>query len=137
MAFGNKPSMPPPPPSRSESSKNSSFSPINLPHKQKLPQKPTPKTPPPPKDFTRSKVREKFRKVENTFQIKMQREERVKMEKELFPFDPYGYTISRKKEIDHRIKKLKQERFKTPHTADKLEIDRKINLLKKLQDGKK
>ncbi len=131
----DKPLMPSVPPVRPETPKSGSLSPISLPRKQKPPENNNIKAQPPKKEFSRPEVRGKFKRVENTNQIKMLREERVRIEKELFPYKDYGSDIS-EKDINKRISLLKKERFRTPHTADKIKIEHQINLLKKIKGEK-
>ena len=63
------------------------------------------------------------------------KEERVKLEKELFSPDKYGPNIS-EKDVDKEIKKLNQEKSRTPHDADKIKIQHQINLLEKIKNSR-
>ena len=58
------------------------------------------------------------------------KKEREKMEKELFPSNK-GADISRT-EVEKKIKELKKKKFKVLHHKERLELDKEINVLKKL-----
>ncbi len=85
--------------------------------------------------LSRSEMRETLRETTYDPKVKMLRQERVILEKELFPYKKYGPNLSQK-DIHDRLFLLTQEKFKAPHTADKLKIEHEINLLNKLKDQK-
>lgn len=109
--------------------------PINLPHRKQPAQKPAPKTPPVTKNFTRPKFRKELEKVENTWDIKMKKEERKEKEKG-FLWKYYGDDISQK-DVEHRIKKLKEAKFKAKTYQGKLDIEHEISLIRKASGNKK
>lgn len=128
------PFIPTPPPSR-PSGGSSMPPPINLPHRKQPAPKPTPKTPSPPKNLTRPQFRKALEKVENTWDIKMKKEERKEKEKG-FLWKDYGDDISQK-DVERRIKKLKGAKFKAKTHQGKLDIEYEINLIRKASGNKK
>ena len=120
---------PPPPPPRKPEPFGGIFSPSNLPRKAK-PQSSKGSL---PKSITRSQLREDFKKIENTWDIKMQSPERVAKEKSMLWKD-YGEKIdliAGKDDIKRRIKKLTELKYKQKTTQDRLGVEHEINLLNK------
>lgn len=64
---------------------------------------------------------------------KTSKEERLKMEKKLFPVSK-GSDVSRK-EVEKKIKELKKEKYNNPDRKEKLELEREINVLKKILES--
>lgn len=58
--------------------------------------------------------------------------EGLAMEKNLFPSDKYGDSISAS-DIDKRLGELKSDRFQAEGSENRLKIERKIKLLEKLR----
>lgn len=120
---------PPPPPPRKPEPFGGLFSPSNLPRKAK-PQSSNGSL---PKSITRSQFREDLKKIENTWDIKMQAPERVAKEKDMLWRD-YGEKIDLvegKDDIKRRMKKLTELKYKQKTTKDRLEVEHTVNLLKK------
>ncbi len=84
--------------------------------------------------LSRSEFRQVLRKTSYDPNVKMMRDQRVKMEKELFP-QKYGSNIS-KRDVDKRLLLLNKEKTRTPHTQEKLKIQHEMNLLGKLKNQK-
>jgi len=81
----------------------------------------------------RTELRETLRKMKWDNSIKMNRQQRIAAEKELFDKKAYGgYAIS-KRDVDLKIRRLKLEQ-KTP--GQRIQVQRKINLLNKLKNTK-
>lgn len=59
------------------------------------------------------------------------RQERVKMEKELFPWGKYGSHISQE-DCKRVLGKLREKRYRAQTYVEKTKIDRQIRFLKKL-----
>lgn len=81
---------------------------------------------------SRSELRQAFDKTWDPNSTNIPKEERIKLEKELFPPDKYGENIS-EKDVDKEIQKLNQEKAKAQHDADKVKIQHEIDLLKKIK----
>jgi len=84
--------------------------------------------------ISRGEFRDSLRKIYDP-KINLSKEERVKLEKELFPYQQYGSDISQG-DVVRRISLLEKEKFKSPHTKDKVKIQQEINLLNKLKNQK-
>ncbi|PIV12790.1 MAG: hypothetical protein COS47_00680 [Candidatus Nealsonbacteria bacterium CG03_land_8_20_14_0_80_36_12] len=85
------------------------------------------------KEISRRELREKLRKapgrVPGSSQI-FSWSERVKMEKEIFGRQ-YGSYIS-DREFKRRLRLLEREKYRVKTQKERLEVDRKIRLLRKL-----
>ncbi len=84
---------------------------------------------------SRSQFRQTLRKAYDPH-INISKEERVQMEKELFPFQKFGRNIS-EWDVNLRLKSLKKEKYWAIKTEDKIKIDRQIKILKKVIDKSK
>lgn len=85
---------------------------------------------------SRVELRQKLRQAPSRFQgsgRRYTREERVKMEKEMFG-NKYGNYIS-SQEYKNRIRKLEKERYLTKKSNEKIEINKKIKFLKNLTES--
>ncbi len=84
------------------------------------------------KQFSRLEFRETLRKapprVPGSGKI-YSRQERMKMEKELFPQKRFQSHIS-EIEVKRKLRELRMERYKTKGREERLKIDRKIKFLK-------
>lgn len=78
--------------------------------------------------LTRGELREALRK---TYDPKIKREERVKIEKEIFGRQRYGEDI-KKEEYQRALRELSGARVRAKTGAERIDIERRINLLKKL-----
>jgi hypothetical protein len=84
--------------------------------------------------LSRSEMREALRKSSPDIPGgggMISREERVKMEKEMFPKEKYGSYISRN-ECEKRIRNLEKEKSAVGTSKERTDIDRKIRYLKSL-----
>jgi hypothetical protein len=57
--------------------------------------------------------------------------ERVKMEKEIFPYQRFKGNIS-EFEVKRRLKELRMERYRAKTQKEKINVDRKIRFLKEV-----
>ena len=88
-----------------------------------------------PVGLSRGELRENLKNTKYDPNVKMLKQERVGLEKELFSYQKYGSNISQS-DVNRRLLLLNKEKFKAQHTEDKLKIQHEINLLNKLKNQK-
>lgn len=88
-----------------------------------------------PIGLSRGELRDNLGKTKYDLNVKMSKQERIGLEKELFSYQKYGTNISQE-DVNKRISLLNKEKFQTPHTEDKNKIQHEINLLNKLKKQK-
>ena len=86
-----------------------------------------------PEGASRSELRTAFDKAYSPSGPNIPRNERVKMEKDLFPAGKYGPNIS-PSDVDKTIKKLTAAKPAAPY-AEQQKIQHQIDLLKRLQEN--
>lgn len=64
--------------------------------------------------------------------VNFPRQERVELEKRLFPQEKYGPNIS-EKDVDKKILQLTKEKHSTPHYDEQVKIQHTIDLLERLK----
>jgi len=87
------------------------------------------------KYISRLELRQKLRKAPSKFPSSSRRytkQERVKMEKEMFG-NRYGKYIT-PREYKDKIKRLEKERYNTRKISERIEINKKIKFLENLKE---